>query len=415
MSNHGSPIAPAGVHPADEVALEPSGSNGLKTLGILVCILTVCAAGWYAWVTWGKPGTGNTTAASQPATTQPARSASVLAAQASVGDLPIYINGLGTVTALNTVTVRTRVDGQLVKVAYQEGQSVKEGDLLAQVDPRPFEVQLEQAQGQFARDEALLKNAKLDLARYQAAKETVSQQVVDTASAQEEQYQAAIKVDQSAIDNANLQLTYCRITAPISGKVGLRLVDQGNMVHATDPSGLAVITQIQPITVVFTLSEDTLPQIQQARKTGAELVVDAYSRDRKRKLASGKLLAIDNQIDPATATLRLKATFNNDDFALYPNQFVNVRMLVDTKKAAVLVPSAAIQRSPQSTYVYVIKDDSTVEVRPITIGPSEGELTLVSQGLAPGETVVTDGVDKLQPGAKVTIRSVDAATTRRSR
>jgi multidrug efflux system membrane fusion protein len=330
----------------------------------------------------------------------------VAVATARRGDLPVYLTGLGTVTADNTVVVRLRVDGELDKVNFVEGQIVHEGDLLAEIDPRPFQVQLKQAQGQLARDEALLKNARLDLARYQEAGEAASQQQRDTAAAAVGQYEGAVLIDQSQIDNANLQLTYCRVTSPLTGKIGLRLVDQGNVVHQTDANGLAVITQLEPIAVIFTLPEDSLPQALKAKEAagGKPLVAEAYDRDMKTLLATGKLAAVDNQIDVTTGTARFKALFDNTDLVLFPNQFVNVRLLVDTRKGATLIPSSAVQRSPQAMFVYVVREDETAELRPVALGTDNGQVVSVETGLSPGEKVVVDGVDKLVPGAKVAVR-----------
>ena len=342
------------------------------------------------------------------------RAVPVVGATARVGDLGVYQNGLGTVTPIKTVTVRSRVDGELDSVAYREGQLVREGDLLAQIDPRPYEVQLHQAEGQLAKDEAALKNAKIDLERYKVliAQDSVPRQQLDTQAATVDQDEAAIKSDQAQIESAKLNLTYSRITAPISGIVGLRLVDPGNIVHATDLNGLLVITQQQPIGVIFTIAADHLQAVLQQRKTGHELVVEAWDRDLKHKLANGSLLAIDNQIDQSTGTVRMKAQFPNDDFALYPNQFVNARLLVDTLRQTVLVPTAAIQRSPQSTYVYVVKPDSTVELRTVDLQLTEGDDTSVKKGLAAGEVVVVDGTDKLQPGTLVVLAKSGGAPQR---
>jgi len=344
-----------------------------------------------------------------------ARAVSVVGAQAKIGDLGVYQSGLGTVTPVKTVTVRSRVDGALDSVAYREGQLVKEGDLLAQIDPRPFEVQLHQAEGQLAKDEAALKDAQIDLARYQAliAEDSIPRQQLDAQVALVAQTEAAIKSDRAQVESAKLNLTYCRITAPISGVVGLRLVDPGNIVHATDQNGIVVITQQQPITVVFTIAADHLPQVLAQMKSGRELTVEAWDRDVTTKLATGKVLAIDNQIDPTTGTIRIKAIFPNEDTALYPNQFVNARLLVDTLHDAVLVPTAAIQRSPQSAYVFVVKPDNTVELREVVVALTEGDQTAVRSGVAAGDTVITDGVDKLQPGTLVALTQAGGTPKRR--
>lgn len=329
----------------------------------------------------------------------------VVGLAARLGDLAVTQTGLGTVTPLATVTVRSRVDGQLMTVGYHEGQAVRQGDLLAEIDPRPFEVQLHQAEGQLAKDEAALQNAKVDLERYRVlmAEDSIPRQQLDTQAATVTQFEAALKSDRAQVESAKLNLTYSRITAPISGIVGLRLVDPGNMVHASDPNGLLVITQQQPIAVLFTIAADHLPAVLTQTKAGRRLTVEAWDRDLSEKLATGTLLAIDNQIDQSTGTVRLKALFPNEKMSLYPNQFVNARLLVDTLKGTVLIPTVALQRSPQSTYVYVVKPDSSVEMRTVEMGFMDGEDTSIRKGLAAGEVVVVDGVDKLQPGSKVTL------------
>ena len=331
----------------------------------------------------------------------PNRSVPVVAQAARSADVSIYLNGLGTVTPLRTVTVRSRVDGELVRVAFTEGQLVKEGELLAQIDPRPYEVQLAQAQGQMAKDQALLANARIDLERYRKLfeQDSIAKQQVDTQAALVRQYEGQVKTDQSQIDNARLQLTYSRVTAPISGRLGLRQVDPGNVVRAGDQNGIVVITQLDPIAVVFTIPQDQLPLV--LRRRDEKLPIEAWDRESRNRLATGELITVDNQIDPTTGTVKLKGEFPNADGALFPNQFVNARMRVDTLKAATVVPSAAIQRGSQGMFVYVVRDDSSVTVRPVKVGPTEGPVTAIESGLAPGEQVVTDGVDRLREGSRV--------------
>jgi membrane fusion protein, multidrug efflux system len=318
-------------------------------------------------------------------------------------DFPVYLSGLGSVQAYNTVSLKSRVDGQIVQIAFKEGQFVKQGDLLLVIDPRPYQVALEQAEAAIARDQAQLKNAQLDYDRFQGLfKEgVISQQQFDAQRALVGQLEGTVKADQAAIDNAKLNLVYTRITAPVSGRVGLRLVDIGNMVHANDTNSLLVLTQMQPIAVVFTLPEDQLPAVTKRMKAQT-LEVDAYSRDDSTKIAAGKLLTIDNQIDPTTGTAKLKAIFDNVDNVLFPNQFVNARMLLETRNNAMVVPAAAVQRGPQgSTFAYVVKPDKTVEVRQLKVALTQGNFSVIASGLAPGEQVVTDGQDKLQSGSRV--------------
>ena len=339
---------------------------------------------------------------------RPNRATPVSATAARAGDLHVYLTALGSVTAWNTVTVRSRADGQLLKLHFTEGQHVQEGDLLAEIDPRAYQVGLEQAEGQLARDQALLDNANRDLERYRSAGEAVTPQQTDTAKATADQYTGIVRIDQGNVDNYKLQLSYCRILSPATGRVGIRLVDEGNLVHASDSTGIVVITQDQPIAVVFSLPEDNLPQVRKALRGGQPLAVEAFNRAMNQVLATGNVIAMDNQIDPTTGTVRLKSQFANDDRALFPNQFVNVRLMVETVPNSILIPVAAAQISGNKRFVFVLKPDSTVEQRTVVLGRTEGETIAVTEGLAAGEVVVTEGLDKLQDGSPVVARTVPA-------
>jgi multidrug efflux system membrane fusion protein len=345
--------------------------------------------------------------------------AAVITIPARKLDMPVYLRGLGNAVASNTVTVRSRVDGQLVNVTFKEGEFVKQGDLLAEIDKRPFEVQLAQAKGQLARDQALLQSAKTEQERNQLLldKGLIPKQQFDIQAAAVGQYEGAIQADQAQIDNANLQITYSRIIAPISGQIGLRLVDEGNIVRAADPSGMVVITQLQPISMLFAIPEDNLGDVLRKLHAGQKLRVEAWDHDDSKKIAEGILLTADNQIDPTTGTSKLKAVFDNKDNALYPNQFVNVRLLIDVLKNAVVVPASTIQRGSQGTYLYVVKDDETAELRPVNIKNTEGNDVALASGVEPGEMVVLEGMDKIQNGSRVDVQTPgqtpDASGSRR--
>ena len=340
-----------------------------------------------------------------PAANPTGRPVPVTVAQVRKGDMAVRLSGLGTVTSLSNVMVKSRVDGQLVRVDFTEGQLVREGQLLAEIDPRPFQVQLMQAEGQFAKDNAARQNAAADLSRFQSLVKQgiISSQQVDAQVSAVTQFEAALKADQAADESATLNLVYSRITAPISGRVGLRLVDMGNIVHATDATGLVTIAPIQPINVVFSIPADSIQTVlAQNTKTG-QLGVEAWDRDMRTRLGVGSLAAVDNQVDPTTGTVKLKALFSNEDRRLFPNQFVNAQLLVDTLRGVVIVPTAAVQRGPQGSFIYIVKSDSTVELRNVEVLGTDGDDTALSKGLTGGETVVTDGIEKLRPGSKVAL------------
>jgi len=337
----------------------------------------------------------------------------VVVTKAKKMNVPVYLTGLGNVSAFYTDTVKTRVDGQLMKVDFQEGDNVKEGQELALIDPRPYQVMLEQAEGQLARDQALLKDAQLDLERYKTlmAQDAIPKQTLDTQVATVGQVEGNVKTDVANIDNAKLQLVYAHIIAPITGRIGLRLVDPGNIVHAADAGGLFVITQIQPIAVLFTIPEDTLPQVMKKIRSGAHLQVDAYNRDNSVKLATGTLLTVDNQIDPTTGTSKLKAVFNNNDNALFPSQFVNTRVLVDTQPDQIVIPSEAIQHGQQGTFVYLMTPDSRAKMQNVTANiVLDNDLTSITAGLNEGDQVIIQGSDRLQNGSPVRMAKADGST-----
>jgi multidrug efflux system membrane fusion protein len=407
----------AATPPPDPSALGPAGRPGRRLWPWL--LLVVLAGGAYIAHKWwvATPSASSATASRSDG----ARAVPVLSGQVQRRDVKVYLSGLlGTVVALNTVTIHTRVDGQLEKVGFREGEFVHEGDVLAELDPRPFEVQLEQAKGQKVKDDATLANAKLDLERYKVlfAQDSVAKQQLDTQVATVAQDEGVLVSDQAAIDTANLSLTYCHITSPLTGRIGLRLVDPGNIVHAADTNGLLVITQVQPISVVFPISEDALPQVVPKVRAGVRLEVDAFDRDPAKltpqatPLATGTVLTLDNQVDTTTSTVRVRAVFPNTNEALFPNQFVNARLLIDTLHNVVVVPSAAVQKGAQATYVFVIKPDNTVDMRTVTVQLTQADDAVVSSGVSPGETVVTDGLDKLQPGTHVQLRPAAAGASK---
>ncbi len=374
--------------------------------GVRVWIIGLAVIAVAAAVAWRL-------AATMPAKAQnqapPPAGVPVEAATVTPAAVPIYLSGLGTVQAFNTVTVTARVDGQLQKVAFTEGQEVKKGDLLAQIDPRPYKAQLDMAAAKKAQDEAQLANAQRDLERYTtlSARDYTSKQTLDTTRAQVVQLQAQIKGDEAAIDNARTQLDYTTITAPIDGRTGIRLIDEGNIVRAADTTGIVVITQLHPISVIFTLPEDDLGRVSQSMAAGP-VSVTALSRDGTQELDTGKLALIDNLIDQSTGTIKLRANFPNPHDSLWPGEFVTARILLRTRQDALTVPSVAVQRGTDGLFAYVIKPDDTVEARPVTIGLDNGKIAIIEQGLAAGDRVVTNGQYRLEPGVHVQVRSTDA-------
>jgi multidrug efflux system membrane fusion protein len=370
----------------------------------LLIVLAVAAFLWYR-IHSAAQASAQKAASAKGGKAGGAPATPVVAAKVTTGNIGVYVTGLGAITPIYTVTLKSRVDGQLMSVHFKEGDLVKQGDPLIEIDPRPYEATVTQAEGQLLRDQALLANARVDLTRYQNLVKTsaIPEQQLATQSALVEQYEGTVKNDQGLVDAAKLNVMYCHITAPITGVVGLRLVDPGNIVHAADTNGMLVITQIQPISAIFTVSEDQLSPILAKVRAGQTLPVDAWDREMKNKLASGSLATLDNEIDQTTGTLKLRANFDNANRTLYPNQFVNARLLQQEKTGVTLLPSAAIQRNTNNTYVYLVKPDSTVTIRTIKVGTTEGDQTEVTSGLSPGDTVVMTGVDKLQEGSKVAV------------
>ena len=394
----------------------PPGSGKPKKRGLIwvVFLLIIAAVAGYAVWRAGHPalqqrgqgGGGGRGGGGGGGGRGPLGPVPVVVSKVTRSSIPVYLNGLGNVTAYYTVTVKSRVDGQIMKLDFNEGDLVKEGQVLIEIDPRPYQVQLELAQGTLARDQALLNNAKLDLERYKMllATDAIPKQQLDTQAALVAQYEGTIKQDNGNIDNAKLQLVYAKVPAPITGVVGLRLVDPGNIVHAADANGMVVITQLQPIVVLFTIPEDSLPQVTQKLRAGAHLPADAYNRDNSKKLASGTLITLDNQIDSTTGTSRLKAVFDNKDNALFPQQFVNIRLLVDTLGNQMVVPNVAVQNGQQGTFVYVVDDDSKVHLTPVQVGITTETSSQILAGISDGDRVVVDGTDRLIEGAQVRVR-----------
>jgi multidrug efflux system membrane fusion protein len=407
------PAAPPNNVPKSEKAPDgekaPAGKTkpGRRRWPWVLVVLLLLGVG--AYFLWSKISGAKSSAAAKAAAAGPPP-IPVVVTKSRTGDIGVYYTGLGAVTPLATVTVKTRVDGQLVSVRYKEGDTVKQGDLLVEIDDGPYQAALTVAQGQLIRDQALLDNARIDLARYQklVPLEAVPEQMLATQVSLVQQDEGIVKLDQGQVASAQVNLAYCKIAAPVAGRIGLRLVDAGNIVHATDTTGLVVITQMDPISVVFTIAEDQLQVVLKKMAAGQTLEVDAYDRTANTKIAQGSLTTLDNQIDPTTGTLKLRAIFANAMGTLFPNQFVNARLLVQEKHGVTLVPTAAIQKNSNATYVYVVKADSTVTLRPITVDTAEGDDTQVTSGLMPGEVLVMTGVDKLEEGSKVSVQAPSA-------
>jgi multidrug efflux system membrane fusion protein len=425
-ANH---VEPRPVSPFQDVDLEaPVTSHNRWWIWLLV----FAAIGFGCYKLYQYEGTKKAAIATRKSGMKP-RSIPVVAAAAHQGNMPVYLQGLGTVTAFNTVNIKSRIDGQLINVSFKEGQFVHQGDVLAEIDPRPFQVALDQAKGNLAqakgtlaKDQAALKDAQVNYVRDQQLykNQIIAKQQLDTQLASADQIRGSIEADQAAIasaqaaiDSANLNLTFTKITAPISGRIGLRAVDSGNIVHAADANGIAVITQLQPISVIFNLPEEQLQPVLDRMRSGAKLRAEAYDRNMTKKLADGTLMSVDNQIDATTGTARLKAVFPNNDFVLFPNQFVNVKLWLNTQRGVIIVPSAAVQRGPTGTFVYIVQDDGTVAVSDVKVGMTEGADVSIDSGLKPGDKVVIDGAEKLTEGTKVSLRpaaTADQATGRQS-
>ncbi|AOJ02361.1 MULTISPECIES: MdtA/MuxA family multidrug efflux RND transporter periplasmic adaptor subunit [Burkholderia] len=414
MDNQEKPTPRSPAHPPSS----PDAPRSRRKLMTFCALAAVTIGGLLWWHPW-KSGASSATAASQPGgASQPGRARKrggpaalanlpqpVQVAAATRGEMPIVLNALGTVTPLANVTVRTQLSGYLQSVSFLEGQIVRKGDVLAQIDPRPYQITLANAQGALARDEALLATARLDLKRYQTlvAQDSIAKQTADTQASLVKQYEGTVQIDRAAIDSAKLNLTYARITAPVSGRVGLRQVDPGNYVTPSDTNGIVVITQLQPMSVIFTTSEDNLPSILKQVNAGSKLSITAYNRNNTTPLETGVLDTLDNQIDTSTGTVKLRAKFENKSNLLFPNQFVNTRLLVDTMRDATIVPTSAVLTGSIGQFVYVVKPDNTVTVRKVKPGPIDGERTSIVDGLAVGERVVTDGSDQLREGSVITI------------
>ncbi len=397
--------------PTEVLNTAPPPQKHHRGIFVWLLVLLIGGAGYYYYIHTQNHPNGTSSKPDGPAMGgERSRPPAVAVAMAKKQDVPIYLAGLGTVTAVNTVVLHARVDGQITKILFQEGQMVKAGDVLAELDPRPFQVQVDQTEAQLARDAALLENARVDLARYTGLykEDSVAKQQLDTQAALVRQYQASVKLDQAQIENARLQLSFCHITAPTSGRIGLRQVDVGNLIHSSDPTGLIVITQLQPIGVVFPIPEDQLPTLMKHMNAPTPLPVEAWGRDGSTHLADGTLLTVDNQIDATTGTIKLKAQFPNREAMMFPNQFVNVRLLLETVQGATTLPTAAIQRGSRGTFVYLLRDDQTVTLRPVRLGPTAGTDTTLEDGILPGDRAIVDGSDKLREGMRVTLAGQEA-------